>query len=65
MHSIESEAFSKKICGQAPLIVIDQNYLEHAIANSSFTCYFYFQMLLQIHKMFFSNVDKEVVQYMN
>ena len=41
MHSIESEAFSKKICGQAPLIVIDQNYLELAIANVSCTRYLY------------------------
>ena len=62
MHSIESEAFSKKkICGQAPLIVIDQNYLEHAIANTSFT-YNFSNVIAK--KMYFL-MGRKVVQYMN
>ena len=64
MHSIESEAFSKKICGQAPLIVIDQNYLEHAIANSSFTCYIYNFSNVIANKIYFL-MGKKVVRYMN
>ena len=64
MHSIESEAFSKKTCGQAPLIVIDQNCLKHAIANSWFTCYFYNFSNVVVYKMYFL-MDKKVVEYMH